>query len=119
MLKRWIRVSLFAALVAATASVFPSEATAQDSPVLDRIVEPSMSLSEAARCALISFDSTMRSNISVGPPIDLFCYRRDGHGQTFRRRFEEDDPYWERIRAAWGEGLKRAFAELPEPSWEI
>jgi len=88
-------------------------------PILDRIVEPAMSLSEAARCALISFDSTMRANISVGPPIDLFCYRKDGHGQTFRRRFQEDAPDWVRIRAGWAEGLKRAFADLPDPGWEI
>jgi putative proteasome-type protease len=88
-------------------------------PILDRVVDPSISLAEAARCALISFDSTMRANISVGPPIDLFCFRRDGHGNSFRRRIEEDDPDWQRIRAAWGEGLKRAFAELPDPGWEI
>jgi putative proteasome-type protease len=88
-------------------------------PILDRIVEPTMSLSEAARCALISFDSTMRANISVGPPIDLLCYPKGGHGTSFRRRLQDDDPDWMRIRTAWAEGLKRAFADLPDPGWEI
>ena len=88
-------------------------------PILDRIITPDVSLSDAGRCALISFDSTMRANISVGPPIDLFCYRTDSLSLTFLKRFEEDDPYWTEIRTAWAEGLKRAFADLPEPDWEV
>ena len=88
-------------------------------PILDRIVSPEISLSEAGRCALISFDSTIRANISVGPPIDLLCYRGGSLALSFLERFEEDDPYWTKIRTTWAEGLKRAFADLPEPGWEI
>ena len=88
-------------------------------PILDRVITPKTGLAEAARCALISFDSTMRANISVGPPIDLLCYRRDSLVEGFRRRLEESDPYWSQLRHAWNDGLKRAFANLPEPDWQI
>ncbi len=88
-------------------------------PILDRIITPQTGLAEAARCALISFDSTMRANISVGPPIDLLCYRRDSLVEGFKRRIEKSDPYWTKIRHAWNDGLKQAFANLPEPDWQI
>lgn len=88
-------------------------------PILDRVITPETGLAEAARCALISFDSTMRANISVGPPIDLLCYRRDSLIEGFKRRIEKNDPYWTNIRHAWDDGLKQAFANLPEPDWQI
>jgi len=60
-------------------------------PILDRIIQPGTSLSDAAKCALISFDSTMRSNVSVGPPIDLLIYRRGSLKKDFVTRLEDDD----------------------------
>ena len=62
-------------------------------PILDRIIQRNTSLSDAAKCALISFDSTMRSNVSVGPPIDLLIYRRNSLKKDFTIRLEDDDPY--------------------------
>ena len=88
-------------------------------PILDRVIGPETSLERAGICALISFDSTMRANISVGPPIDMWCYRRDSLAAGFRRQFDEDDPYFNALRSAWGDGLKHAFAGLPEPGWGL
>jgi putative proteasome-type protease len=62
-------------------------------PILDRIIQRGTSLSDAAKCALISFDSTMRSNVSVGPPIDLLIYRRNSLKKDFTIRLADDDPY--------------------------
>ena len=86
-------------------------------PVLDRVITRSSSLVEAAKCALVSFDSTMRSNISVGLPIDLVVYDTDTLKIGTRRRIEETDPYYSMIHREWGEGLRRVFTELPDPDW--
>ncbi|MBI2313408.1 MAG: proteasome-type protease [Betaproteobacteria bacterium] len=84
-------------------------------PILDRIIRPQTSLADAAKCLLVSFDSTMRSNISVGPPIDILRYERDSLSAGHKWRFHKDDPYLVQIHRLWGEGLKKAFADLPEP----
>jgi putative proteasome-type protease len=86
-------------------------------PILDRVVNRRTTLAEAAKCVMVSFDSTMRSNISVGLPIDLLCYRKDSLEVDMRRHFVEGDPYVEMIHRQWGEGLRRAFAELPDLEW--
>ena len=86
-------------------------------PILDRIVRSSTDLVEAAKCVLVSFDSTMRSNISVGPPIDLLVYEKDRLEVTHHRRIDEGDAYLELIRREWEDALRRAFAELPDPDW--
>jgi putative proteasome-type protease len=89
-------------------------------PILDRIIEPGTSLTDAVKCALISFDSTMRSNVSVGPPIDLLVYRRDSLGPGFSVRLEGSDPYLRSIRDAWGNALHKAFQEtVPDPGWTL
>jgi putative proteasome-type protease len=87
-------------------------------PIIDRVVTPATSLMEAAKCVLVSFDSTMRSNVSVGLPIDLAWYERDAHQLGLRRRILEDDVYFEMIHKRWGEGLRRVFSQLPDPNWE-
>lgn len=86
-------------------------------PILDRVLEPQTSLHDAVKCALISFDSTMRSNISVGPPLDVLVYHRDSLKVGLQQRLDEGDPYLGLIRQQWGEGLKRVFTELEEPGW--
>ena len=89
-------------------------------PILDRIIQPSTSLNDAVKCALISFDSTMRSNVSVGPPIDILVYRRDSMAPGFTIRLEGSDPYLRSIRDAWGSALHRAFQDtVPGPGWKI
>jgi putative proteasome-type protease len=86
-------------------------------PILDRVLHRSTSLSDAAKCVLVSFDSTMRSNLSVGMPIDLICYERDALEVRKRRRFEAGDPYFSALSREWSEGVRAVFKGLPEPGW--
>lgn len=84
-------------------------------PILDRIVAPELPLDRAATCALLSIDSTMRSNVSVGPPVDLTLLRRDRLGSVAYWSLDQDDAYFREIRDRWGAGLRRIFDELPPP----
>jgi putative proteasome-type protease len=88
-------------------------------PVIDRVVKAGTGLIEATKCVLVSFDSTMRSNISVGLPIDLVIYSRDSLRVGFQRHIEESDDYFSMIHKQWGEGLRRVFAQLPDPDWKV
>ena len=89
-------------------------------PILDRIIRHDTSLTDAAKCALISFDSTMRSNVSVGPPIDLMIYRRNSIKPGFQIRLEDDDPYLQAIRDRWGGALYKAFHDvIHDPGWKF
>jgi len=87
-------------------------------PVLDRVINRASSLVDATKCTIVSFDSTMRSNISVGLPIDLLVYKTDTLMVGLQRRIEETDPYFQMVHTQWGEGLRRVFAELPAPDWK-
>ena len=87
-------------------------------PILDRIIRRETSLSDAAKCALISFDSTMRSNVSVGTPIDVLIYRRDALKVDFTTRLDDDDPYLQAIRDGWGGAIHKAFHDIShDPGW--
>ena len=86
-------------------------------PVIDRVITRATSLSAATKCILVSFDSTMRSNISVGLPIDLVSYETDQLRVRMQRRIDESDPYFRMVHEQWGEGLRRVFADLPDPNW--
>ena len=86
-------------------------------PIIDRVITPSTSLADATKCVLVSFDSTMRSNLSVGMPIDLICYRRDSLEIEMRRRFEEGDPYFAALSRQWSEGVRQVFSQLPALRW--
>jgi putative proteasome-type protease len=86
-------------------------------PVLDRVVSRESSLVEATKCTLVSFDSTMRSNISVGLPIDMLVYEANSLSVRLQRRIEETDPYFQMVHKEWGEGLRRVFTQLPDPDW--
>jgi putative proteasome-type protease len=87
-------------------------------PILDRIIRLDTSVENAARCALVSLDSTMRSNISVGPPLELAVYLAGQHALTHHQVLDSDSPFFARLQQAWNDGLKRAFAELPRFDWE-
>jgi putative proteasome-type protease len=82
-------------------------------PILDRIVSETLPLELAARCALVSMDSTLRSNATVGPPIELLSYPTDALALPPRLVFQDDSEYLRELRAAWQEALKRSFAQLP------
>jgi putative proteasome-type protease len=86
-------------------------------PVIDRVITRRPSLSAATKCILVSFDSTMRSNISVGLPIDLVSYETGALRIRMQRRIDESDPYFRMVHEQWGEGLRRVFADLPDPNW--
>ncbi len=82
-------------------------------PILDRIVQMPSSLETVALCGLVSMDSTMRSNASVGPPIELMMYRHSGSAPPVHIVYGEDHPYLRTIREAWAVNLRRAFDDLP------
>ncbi|MCC2674526.1 MAG: proteasome alpha subunit (Multicatalytic endopeptidase complex alpha subunit)-like protein [Ramlibacter sp.] len=87
-------------------------------PVLDRVLTPETGLDEAAKCALVSMDSTMKSNLSVGPPLDLVVYEAN--------RFETDrvvcidmqNPYFRMLHSSWGQKLREVFDSLDHPVWD-
>ena len=83
-------------------------------PILDRVSDPNMRLGEAAKLVLLSFDSTIRSNLSVGLPIDLLVYARDTLKLERVRRIARDDPYFQKLSNDWGKALRRAFADIEE-----
>ena len=86
-------------------------------PIIDRVTRRSMALSEAAKCALISMDSTIRSNLTVGLPLDLVIVRRDEYRVSSHVDIGPDNRYFQVIRGAWGEALREAFSALPNPDW--
>ncbi|MEM1261756.1 MAG: hypothetical protein AAGH76_05140 [Pseudomonadota bacterium] len=82
-------------------------------PILDRIITRDTDLEIVARCGMVSMDSTMRSNASVGPPIELMIYRAGSPGSATHIVFDESDGYLRALREAWGENLRQAFEALP------
>ena len=86
-------------------------------PIIDRIITRSTSLNDAAKCVLVSFDSTMCSNLSVGMPIYLICYQRDSLEVQMRRRFDEGDVYFSALSKQWTEGTREVFSRLPNLDW--
>ncbi len=86
-------------------------------PIIDRVMTPSTSLADAAKCVLVSFDSTMRSNLSVGMPIDLLCYQQDSLEVRMRRRFDEGDAYFSALSRQWSEGVRKVFGHLSPLPW--
>ncbi|MBX9676267.1 MAG: peptidase [Methylotenera sp.] len=86
-------------------------------PIIDRVVKYDTDMMDAVKCLLISFDSTIRSNVSVAAPIDLLIYRIDSLNADCKQRITENDPYYSAIRQGWGTGLKQVFSALPSPDW--
>jgi putative proteasome-type protease len=83
-------------------------------PIIDRVITSTTSLSDAMKCVLVSFDSTMRSNLSVGMPIDLACYKRDSLNLGQRVRFEPGDAYFATLSDEWRDGVRAVFRRLPD-----
>lgn len=86
-------------------------------PILDRVIKPDTPLDEAVKCILVSFDSTMRSNLSVGLPIDLACYKEACFSLDQQQHITQEDPYFSQISKRWSDGLRGVFASLPNPDW--
>jgi putative proteasome-type protease len=83
-------------------------------PILDRVAQPTMRLGEAAKLILLSFDSTLRSNLSVGMPIDILIYERDALDLRREKRIEQDDEYFRKLSNSWSEALREAFTKIDE-----
>lgn len=81
-------------------------------PILDRVARVDMRLGEAAKLVLLSFDSTLRSNLSVGMPIDLLIYERDSLDVRREKRIEADDDYFKMLSSAWSDALRQAFSKI-------
>ncbi|MEQ1529120.1 MAG: proteasome-type protease [Methylococcales bacterium] len=86
-------------------------------PIIDRVIRAATPLSDAVKCVLVSFDSTMRSNLSVGLPIDLVCYSQASLRLDLQQHITQDDPYFSQISRHWSDGLRGVFASLPNPDW--
>ncbi len=86
-------------------------------PIIDRVIRADTSMEDAVKCVLVSFDSTMKSNLTVGMPIDMACYDNNALRLGHVHRFDEEDHYMQRLRQSWGEGVRRAFTELPSLEW--
>jgi putative proteasome-type protease len=83
-------------------------------PIIDRVIRADSSLATTAKCLLISMDSTIRSNLSVGMPLDLAVLRRGEQRVTMHQSIGAEDAYFRSIREGWGEALRNAFHALPE-----
>jgi putative proteasome-type protease len=86
-------------------------------PVLDRMISPATGLDEAAKCALVSMDSTLKSNLSVGLPLDLLVYRAGELKSDRVVCIDEQNPYFRMIRGTWGEQLRQVFKSIEDPHW--
>ncbi|MFL1462105.1 peptidase [Roseococcus sp. DSY-14] len=86
-------------------------------PILDRVLNMGTSLSEGVALTLISMDSTIRSNLSVGLPLDLAVIRRDALAVGTRKRITEEDAYYRAIREGWAGALREAYLNLPKPDF--
>ncbi len=88
-------------------------------PIIDRVITPRTDMGRAAKCALLSLDSTIRSNMTVGLPIDLLVYTRDSLEVTCHQLIKDHDPYFEDLRSRWSQGMNELFLKLPDPPWSL
>ena len=81
------------------------------------MVTPSSTLEEAAKCALVSMDSTLKSNLSVGLPLDMVVYQADTYASDQVLCIDENNAYFHMLRTSWGKKLRQAFDDLADPMW--
>lgn len=98
----------------ADAPFFQTGETKYGRPILLRAFDPEMSFADAVKLLLVSFDSTIKANLSVGPPLDLQIYRRDTLELQPTTRIDADDAYFRSLSTSWGEALRGAFGALPD-----
>ncbi|WP_431097302.1 peptidase [Polaromonas aquatica] len=87
-------------------------------PVLDRVLTPATPLAEAAKCVLVSMDSTMKSNLSVGLPLDLVVYEADTYKSDKIVCIDNDNPYYRMMHSSWGQKLRQVFDSIEDPVWD-
>lgn len=86
-------------------------------PIIDRVVKHDSKMMDVVKCLLVSFDSTIRSNISVAAPIDLLLYKINSFSSKNKKRISDNDPYFIQLRQEWSAGLKKVFTGLKNPNW--
>ena len=86
-------------------------------PIIDRVVKHDSKMMDVVKCLLVSFDSTIRSNISVAAPIDLLLYKINSFSSKNKKRITDNDPYFIQLRQEWSAGLKKVFTGLKNPNW--
>lgn len=104
--------------VSASNPFFQIGETKYGRPILVRAFDPAISFSDAIKLLMVSFDSTIKANLSVGLPLDINIYHNDSLADAEVLRVSEDDPYYQMISSAWGEALKASMAQLPEFTFE-
>ena len=87
-------------------------------PVLDRVITPDTPLDEAAKCALVSMDSTLKSNLSVGLPLDLVVYEADQFASDRIVCIDDNNPYFKMLHNSWGQKLRQVFDSIEHPVWD-
>ena len=87
-------------------------------PILDRVLTPATPLAEAAKCALVSMDSTLKSNLSVGLPLDLLVYQEGSFQSDQVVCIDENNPYFQMIHSTWGQRLREVFEGIADPVWD-
>ena len=87
-------------------------------PILDRVLTPDTPLDEAAKCALVSMDSTLKSNLSVGLPLDLLVYREGSFKSDQIVCIDDQNPYFQMIHSTWGQRLREVFEGIADPVWD-
>ena len=87
-------------------------------PILDRVLTPATPLDEAAKCALVSMDSTLKSNLSVGLPLDLLVYRAGALASNDIVCIDDQNPYFRMIHTTWGQRLREVFEDIDDPRWD-
>ena len=86
-------------------------------PVLDRVITPETPLDEAAKCALVSMDSTLKSNLSVGLPLDMVIYEANQFHTDKVVCIDENNPYFKMLHGSWGQKLREVFDSIEDPMW--
>lgn len=87
-------------------------------PILDRILDRKTNLEDAARCAIVSMDSTIKSNATVGPPIEILVYKKDSFDASYYIKLNENDEYLQSVKKIWHQAMLAGFSQLPRFDWE-
>lgn len=87
-------------------------------PIIDRTITYKTKLTDAAKCILVSFDSTIKSNVSVGLPLDIAYFLNNDLKLSMRRRIEQGDKYFDHLRSQWSSGMRELFSRMPDPDWQ-
>ena len=87
-------------------------------PILDRVIKPDVKIGDASRCALISIDSTLKSDLTVGPPIDFTVYKKDDYKILSQKCLNITDDEYSKVCNQWSDGIFKVFNSFSRFDWE-